>query len=278
MPTGGKKRRGLGHTIAAKSKKTSAASKSAKTGRFVQESSALPNLEVKLGGRGKLVLKNQGNGTFQVVEHIVPSRTRNFGKVDPAAQRARNEAAHRPQPQKIEPVYAHFYLQEADGLKALTVTKAMIDYLSDLGYGAVKILEAEQGSLWASIVAYWNGEGGDQARQFGKQKAKEGYQYAEQWAKDATVNKQMAEVTSTNASSIAALLESVADQDEAILHVGNLLVVKNNGKVIAKDLTVPEMMALQKHSGILKDPATVIQMLALVVAGGSVPERSQIEP
>jgi hypothetical protein len=87
----------------------------------------------------------------------------------------------------------------------------------------------------------------------------------------------MAEVTASNASSIAALIESVADQDDAILHVGNLLVIKQNGKVMAKQLTVLEMYALQTHGGILKDPAKAVETLALVVAGGGLPAVSEIE-
>ena len=275
MPKWGSVRK---NAVASKGKKSNAAGsfRSAKTGRYVRTVKDIPKLEIRLRGLGKVTLQNQGNGTFEVVEPVRVPVT-DYEVVQRRLQE-KNAATKKPQPaQKVEPVYAHFYLNEADGLKALTVTKALIDYLSYLGYGSVKILEAEQGSLWAKFIAWWNSDGGDQARQIGKKKAKEGYQYAEQWAKDSTVNKQMADVTATNVSSIAALLESVADQDDAVLHVGNLLIIKHNGKVIAKDLSVPEMVALQRYSGILKDPGTVIQMLALVVAGGSVPETSQIE-
>lgn len=178
--------------------------------------------------------------------------------------------------QEVEPIYAHFYLSEADGLKAVTVAKAFIDYLSYLGYGEVKILEAKQGSLWTRIVAFWNGEDGERAREIGGQKLTEGYQYAEQWAKDAFVNTPMADVTAKNANSVAMLLDSIKDQDDAILHVGNLLVLKVAGKVVVKDLSVPEMAALQKHSGILQDPKTALETLALVVSGGGMAEQTSI--
>jgi hypothetical protein len=275
MPKWGSVRKNVTGSKGKKKSNASGTYRSAKTGRYVRTVKDIPDVTIKVKGLGRVTLKNQGNGTFEVAEPVQVPVT-DYEAVQRGLQE-RNAAAHTPKPQKIEPIYAHFYLKEADGLKALTATKAMIDYLSELGFGIVKILEAEQGSVWAKFIAWWNSEGGEQAREVGKKKAKEGYRYAEQWAKDTTVNKQMADVTAANASSIAALLEAVADQDEAVLHVGNLLVIKNNGKVIAKDLSVPEMVALQKHSGILKDPANAIQMLALVVAGGAASAPSAIE-
>lgn len=279
MPKGNKIS-GAARQVISKKTKAMGSYRSAKSGRYVTPGyGKMPKVvEVKLRGLGKvLTLENRGEGIFEVIEPVVPPRTRSYGTLAPKSQTGKATPPTQ-QPQKVEPLYAHFYLGDTDALQAMTTTKALIDYLADLGYGEVKILEAEQGSLWARFKAWWNSEGGEQAREVSKQKSGEAYQYAEQWAKDAFVNKQMAEVTASNASSIAALIESVADQDDAILHVGNLLVIKQNGKVMAKQLSVPEMYALQTHSGILKDPAKAIETLALVVAGGGMPAVSEIEP
>lgn len=265
MPKWGESRKLGSKSARAKKGKGTGAFRSGKTGRYVRALNEVPELEVNVRGLGKVRLKNRGDGIFQVFD---PRET-----PAPTSQ-TRSAGAPKPQQQNVEPIYAHFYLEKTTGLGAVASTKAVIDYLSDLGYGEVKILEVDDGSLWTRFKAWWTGEGGEQARKVSKQKAGEAYRYAEEWAADALVNKQRAEVAAINASSIATILDSISDQNDAIMHLDNFLVIKFHGQLVVKHLSVPEVNALKTHSGILKNPAQAIDLLALIVAGGSIPGES----
>lgn len=90
--------------------------------------------------------------------------------------------------------------------------------------------------------------------------------------KDATVNEQRAEVTAINARSIAGLIDSIRDEDEAAIRLDEMLILRYLGsdgrrRTMVHKLSVPEMQILEKHRAMLDNPASAIQNLALLMYG-----------
>lgn len=224
---------------------------------LIRRYSSREQLEVKVRHeKRRLVLQNVGEGLFKITDVITLHGGSNKELINYA------------------PGSAHVYLSGNDGLQALKATKEVINYFDWLGYSSVRLLETERGSWWIRFKAYWSGEESQQVRAASKEKANEAYQYAEQWAKDAFVNRQQAEVAAVNVGNIVHLMATIDAEEEAVYHLENLLIIKymepgGRARKIVRQLNKLEQRALESNSGILREPKNTIADLALLVSGGS---------
>ncbi|MDQ1053125.1 hypothetical protein QE394_001053 [Arthrobacter sp. SORGH_AS 212] len=216
---------------------------SASTGRFVSKS------ENK---------KNPTSGAYEIV-NVPPGVARSL------IHKALKGKAPRPAP----PVTVRVYLDTDDAVTSVKVIKAITDVLASAGYGKSKIENVEKGSVRLRIKAWLDGEDGQKAQQVGKQKLGEAAGYMEQWAKDATVNKQRAEISAINAQTAQALIESVKDIGNIALQMDEWLIVKYmdaSGKSNAsvRKLTVVELQLIERSPGLLNEPAKVLENLSML--------------
>lgn len=221
----------------------SAIHKSAKTGRFVATSK----------GKGPL-----DDGVTEIVVNPRPTMASRF-------RNAIKQQERKPAP----PVTVRVYLDTDDAVTAVKVIKAVNDVLASAGYGKTKIENVEKGSIRLRIKAWLDGDDGQKAQQVAKQKLGETVGYAEQWAKDATVNKQRAEVSAINAQTAQTLMDSVKDIDNIALQMDEWLIVKyvdasgkSHGSV--RKLTVLDMQLIERNPGLLNEPHKVLENLALL--------------
>jgi hypothetical protein len=224
--------------------------KSAKSGSFVT------------GGSGK---KNPTSTVKDVVqvEMVVP------GIVGRVTRALRNQLAHGIKLQEASPITVRVYLDTDDAVTSLRVVKALGEVLESAGYGKTKIEGVEKGSVRLRLKAWLDGPDGQAAQQGAKNKLGEAASYAEQWAKDATVNKQRAEISSINAKTNQTLMESVKDVDNAALQMDEWLIVKftdaqGNVNVLTRKLSVTEMMLVDRNPAILNKPSEVLDKLTLL--------------
>ncbi len=179
----------------------------------------------------------------------------------------RNQLAHISKP--AAPITVRVYLDTDDAVKTVKVIKAVDDVLANAGYGKTTIENVEAGSVRLRIKAWLDGEDGQKAQQVGKQKLGEAAGYMEQWAKDATVNKQRAEISAINAQTAQALVESVKDIDNIALQMDEWLIVKyldagGKSNASVRKLTVIELQLIERSPGLLNEPAKVLENLSML--------------
>ncbi|MDQ0618062.1 hypothetical protein [Arthrobacter globiformis] len=173
---------------------------------------------------------------------------------------------------EAQPITVRIYLDTDDAVATIKVIKAVADVLQGAGYGKTKIENVEKGSIRIRIRAWLDGDDGHKAQQVAKQKLGEAATYAEQWAKDATVNKQRAEVSAINAQTAQTLMESVKDVDNIALQMDEWLIVKyvdatGNTHGSVRKLTVVELQLIERNPGLLNEPAKVLKNLAMLTYG-----------
>lgn len=93
---------------------------------------------------------------------------------------------------------------------------------------------------------------------------------------NALVERNQGRINRDHALAASALLKALQGQEPAICQIGSLLILKCRGPegkpvTIVKTLTVDEMLLLEGHPEILKEPARVLERLRN--GNGSVPER-----
>jgi hypothetical protein len=229
----------------------------------------------KSGSSGRFVSKSVGK------ENPASTETNTMKIVTPGAQvltvaaagrmiqSLRDQLAHMAKPHPTEPITVRVYLDTDDAVKTVKVIKAVDDVLASAGYGKLKIENVEAGSVRLRIKAWLDGEDGQKAQQVGKQKLGEAAGYMEQWAKDATVNKQRAEISAINAQTAQALIESVKDIDNIALQMDEWLIVKyvdasGTSNASVRKLTVTELQLVERSPGLLNEPAKVLENLSML--------------
>jgi hypothetical protein len=190
-----------------------------------------------------------------------------FGAAGRLIRSLRNQLAHMSKP--TAPITVRVYLDTDDAVKTVKVIKAVDDVLATAGYGKIKIENVEKGSVRLRIKAWLDGEDGQKAQQVGKQKLGEAAGYMEQWAKDATVNMQRAEISAINAQTAQALIESVKDIDNIALQMDEWLIVKyvdasGESNASVRKLTVVELQLIERSPGLLNEPAKVLENLSML--------------
>lgn len=237
------------------------------SGRFVVKKGAASGGSAKsaksAGSKtGRFVSKSQGkrNPSAEFAEYV-EIRPSLAGRVSSAIK----QQVRKPAP----PVTVRVYLDTDDAVTAVKVIKAINDVLATAGYGKTKIENVEKGSIRLRIKAWLDGDDGQKAQHVAKQKLGEAASYAEQWAKDATVNKQRAEVSAINAQTAQTLMDSVKDIDNIALQMDEWLIVKyvdasgkSHGSV--RKLTVVELQLIERNPGLLNEPHKVLENLALL--------------
>jgi hypothetical protein len=233
-------------------KKGAASGGSAKTGRAV---GAKTGRFVTSKSQDK---QNPTNEQYEIV-NVPPNLARGL------IHKALKGKTRRP----AEPVTVRVYLDTDDAVTTVKVIKAINDVLASAGYGKTKIENVEKGSIRLRIKAWLDGEDGQKAQQVAKHKLGEAASYAEQWAKDATVNKQRAEVSAINAQTAQTLMDSVKDIDNIALQMDEWLIIKyvdasgkSHGSV--RKLTVVELQLIERNPGLLNEPHKVLENLALL--------------
>ncbi|MEZ0107999.1 cold shock CspA family protein [Catenulispora sp. EB89] len=88
------------------------------------------------------------------------------------------------------------------------------------------------------------------------------------------LDKPQAEVNATQAEAVAKTLESIRDQNEALLQIGSLLIIKRRGVPIVRNLTYDEMAHLQRNP-LLVNPDMVIEALQAYQDGAARDQRAQ---
>lgn len=238
------------------------------SGKFIVKKGAATGGSAKSGKSvssktGRFVSQSQGrriNASDEMIE-LIEVRPGLVTRVSSALK----QQARKPAP----PVTVRVYLDTDDAFTTVKVIKAINDVLESAGYGKTKIENVEKGSIRLRIKAWLDGEDGQKAQQVGKQKLGEAAGYMEQWAKDATVNKQRAEISAINAQTAQALIESVKDIDNIALQMDEWLIVKYmdaSGKSNAsvRKLTVVELQLIERSPGLLNEPAKVLENLSML--------------
>ena len=239
------------------------------SGRFVVKKGAATGGSSKSGKSvssktGRFVSQSQGrrvNVSDEMME-LIEVRPNLVNRVSSALKK---QQARKPAP----PVTVRVYLDTDDAVTTVKVIQALNNVLASAGYGKTKIENVEKGSVRLRIKAWLDGEDGQKAQQVGKQKLGEAAGYMEQWAKDATVNKQRAEISAINAQTAQALIESVKDIDNIALQMDEWLIVKYmdaSGKSNAsvRKLTVTELQLIERSPGLLNEPAKVLENLSML--------------
>lgn len=255
---------------AAKQKKKDPTQKNGTRTRQQIAVNAPAHIEIFLRGLGRLTLRRMQGNEYRIVggSTAAPKRRsflRKFFSVEA--------------PREIT-VEAALYLNTDDAATALRVTKAMQGVLADMGYSRVDITNVERGSIWARFVAWLNA---DETEDSAVQLAAEAATKLKHYADLAMVGKLQAEVDAIRAKSAAELIASLESSSHGAVLMGEILVVKYPGEgeksvTIVTVLTTEEVMAYQKHRGILRNPETLLADLAGLVAGvGNSADQTSIE-
>ncbi|MEV5557147.1 helix-turn-helix transcriptional regulator [Nonomuraea wenchangensis] len=77
-----------------------------------------------------------------------------------------------------------------------------------------------------------------------------------------------ASVSTAHAEAAARLIEAVGNVETAVIQVGALLVIKNEGLLTVRDLSPAQMEQIRRNPGLVTDPARLIEQLE----GGSLRE------
>lgn len=60
---------------------------------------------------------------------------------------------------------------------------------------------------------------------------------------------------------MTSLIESLSDTEQAVLQVGDILLVKDSGRVLTRQLTLRQQRYLERHPELLKSPSAIIHAL-----------------
>ena len=94
----------------------------------------------------------------------------------------------------------------------------------------------------------------------------------ERAAEVALLDKPQAEANKDHAIAIAALMEPLKKTDNACIQVGNILLVKIGGDIIARTLTPIELRAMEKNQSLLKQPQELLGKLQAICEADEQPE------
>ncbi|MGF9648912.1 hypothetical protein AAIH32_13105 [Pseudarthrobacter oxydans] len=171
---------------------------------------------------------------------------------------------------QVRPLSVRFYADGDDAVTAMELYMAVQNFLVEVGYGKIKLVSVERGSIFTDIKAWLDGEDGKDAKAKAASKLGDLGNAGEQWARDLTVNKARAEVAATNATTTATLLKAAEPYDNIAMHVDDYLVLKYerpNGKVVAtvRKLTVKQLRCIEDNPALLTDPSSVLENLNLTM-------------
>lgn len=243
---------------AAKQKKNDPYQKNGTRTRQQVAVNAPAHIEIFLRGLGRLTLRRMQGNEYRIVGGSTPApKRRNFLRKFFSVEA----------PRKIT-VEAAFFLDTDDAVSTLEVLKAMQGVLADMGYSQTEIKDIKQGSIWARIDAVFNS---DETEEKAVKLAEEAATKLKHYAEVATLGKMQAEVDGTRTQSAAAMIEALASTPRAAVLMGEILIIKYPGEgddstIIVTVLTTEEVMAYQRHRGILLNPETLITDLAGLVA------------
>ena len=223
-------------------------------------------------GKGKTVSRSAKSGRYV---------TASYGKLNPTST-IKEGATRRPgvvtrisnvlsggKQSQAEPIVVRIYLDTDDAFTALKVVQGVADVLEEAGYGKTKIDQVEQGSIKLRLRAWLDSDTGQKAQRVGKEKMSEAAGYMEQYAKDATVNKQRAEISALNSQTAKNLMEALKDVNNGALQMDEWLVVKTTdaqgtANMSVRKLSITELLIVSRTPGILSDPKTVLEKLSLL--------------
>jgi hypothetical protein len=225
----------------------------------------------KLGGKG--VYRIAGTGRYVTVKYgnKNPTTTVKEPKItNPGlVSRLLTNAINRDKQAQTTPITVRIYLDTDDAFTALKVVQGVTDVLEEAGYGKFKIDNVDQGSIKLRIRAWLDSDTGQKAQRVGKEKLSETAGYMEQYAKDATVNKQRAEISAINSQTARNLIDGLENVNNGAMQMDEWLVVKTTdaqgvSSVAVRKLSITEMVIVNRSPGILTDPKTVFEKLTLL--------------
>lgn len=150
-----------------------------------------------------------------------------------------------------------------------TLHAALIDILSDCGFDIDLDLPAEKSSFWKR---FWV-----RTKNVATHKeVEERFYKLERALETKHLDKPQAEANKMNAESFSAIMQSLADVDDACVQLGNILLVKNTpigdgskaARVVVRTLSALEMHAIEQNQTLLKEPATIIRELETLCLTG----------
>ncbi|WP_133061849.1 hypothetical protein [Streptosporangium minutum] len=77
----------------------------------------------------------------------------------------------------------------------------------------------------------------------------------------ATIHSQQADNDNRQAEAVAKLVQSLEGTDKAVMLVGSILIMKDDGRLSVRTLTQRQLMFLDRHATSVTDPAAVLQAL-----------------
>lgn len=217
-----------------------------------------PYLSVVLRGLGNLTLKRVDKSEYRVVG----------GSVSAGDRRSFFRKFFTVKPEIRVPMEAEIYLDSDDALSVLRVVEAAQGLLADMGCSRLDIVEVQRGSIWVRFVAWLNAE---ETEATVAQKTVKVATELEHYIELATVEKLQAEVDDLRSISAARMIAALKEVRKGASLLGALLVLKypdEDGEdiVMTTVLTPVEVAAYKAHPGLKKNPETVVENLAAIVA------------
>jgi hypothetical protein len=75
------------------------------------------------------------------------------------------------------------------------------------------------------------------------------------------LGKARAEIDEAKAQAVAALLQAISTQDNAVVRVGSLIAIKSEGDIAVWTVSEVEAAELERHGDLLRDPISALEYL-----------------
>jgi hypothetical protein len=83
------------------------------------------------------------------------------------------------------------------------------------------------------------------------------------------LGKARAEIDEAKAQAVAALLQAISTQDNAVVRVGSLIAIKADGDIAVWSVSEMEAAELEQHGDLLRDPISALEYLRRLKQSGS---------
>lgn len=159
--------------------------------------------------------------------------------------------------QRFVPV--RIYLQEQSRSSVARTSDAVVAFLDELGFRPSDDFPEETGSWFKKWFA-------KSSSALSQPQVIERLQKGERALELEYLHCKQAEADKNQAEGAAALIRAVSDQRAAVCQIGSILLVKStdslgHSHIVTRTLNQAEIIALEKHPGVLKSPADVLAFL-----------------